>query len=273
MARAKSELPEVAIKFLGTAGARFVVARQLRSSAGTWIKIGLTEIMLDPGPGTLVRCWSARPKLDPSRLEAVVLTHHHLDHANDVNVIVEAMTDGGHRRRGMLLAPAEAYEGDSPLCRYVTEFPAVADRLVEGGQWEVGQGRVRVACRMKHGVETYGLIFDCGGLQVGFVADTYYFDGLGEAFAGCDVLVLNVVLFEDRGPDVMHLNPSSAARVIEAVKPRLAVITHFGMNMLRNKPWLIAQDMSERLGVEVRAASDGMLLDLTELGAAVASSG
>ena len=59
------------IKFLGTAGARFVVARQLRSSAGIFLKFQSKNIILDPGPGTLARCASSRPSIDASELDAV----------------------------------------------------------------------------------------------------------------------------------------------------------------------------------------------------------
>ena len=80
------------IKFLGTAGARFVMIRQLRASVGLWLKSGSTHVLIDPGPGCLVRCSSVRPKLDPTGLNAIILTHRHLDHANDINVMIEAMT-------------------------------------------------------------------------------------------------------------------------------------------------------------------------------------
>jgi ribonuclease BN (tRNA processing enzyme) len=42
------------VLFLGTAEGRFVVARQLRASAGTLIKIEKSYLLLDPGPETLV---------------------------------------------------------------------------------------------------------------------------------------------------------------------------------------------------------------------------
>ncbi|HAP31749.1 MAG TPA: hypothetical protein DCQ14_01645 [Firmicutes bacterium] len=41
------------IKFLGTAGARFVVSRQLRASGGIWFALGGEQILVDPGPGSL----------------------------------------------------------------------------------------------------------------------------------------------------------------------------------------------------------------------------
>jgi len=265
MMRSSKGYPDRFLKFLGTAGARFVVARQLRASGGIWVRMGGRSVLLDPGPGSLVRCWASRPKLDPTKLDAIVLTHHHLDHANDANVLVEAMTDGGTRRAGLLLAPRAAYEEDSPLCRYVLRFPARRETLTLASVHEIGELRIRTAAALHHGVEAYGLIFEDAHARVGFIADTYYHDNLGTAFGGCDLLVVNVVLFSDHGPGVPHLNPASAARVIAQAAPRLAIITHFGMNMLRNKPWEIAERMSQEIGIRVQAASDGMTLDLDDL--------
>src|SRR5512136_2058093 len=100
------------IKFLGTAGARFVMIRQLRSSGGLWINCEGTNVLIDPGPGSLVRCAQSRPKFDPARLDAIILTHRHLDHSGDINVMIEAMTEGGFKKKGFVFCPADALEGD-----------------------------------------------------------------------------------------------------------------------------------------------------------------
>ncbi|MCX5703449.1 MAG: hypothetical protein NT066_03040, partial [Candidatus Omnitrophica bacterium] len=55
------------IKFLGTAGARFVMINQLRASGGIWVSCKGTNVLIDPGPGSIVRCAASRPKLDPSK--------------------------------------------------------------------------------------------------------------------------------------------------------------------------------------------------------------
>ena len=93
----------ISIRFLGTGGARFVVARQIRASGGIWLRFGETQIHVDPGPGALVRALSAVPPCEPPQLDAIVLSHKHLDHSGDVNVMIEAMCQGGWKRRGALL--------------------------------------------------------------------------------------------------------------------------------------------------------------------------
>ncbi|MCJ7498036.1 MAG: MBL fold metallo-hydrolase, partial [candidate division Zixibacteria bacterium] len=106
------------IKFLGTAGARIVVAKQLRASGGIWLSLENKNFLVDPGPGTLVKCHSSKPKLDPSKLDAIILTHRHIDHSNDVNIMIEAMTEGGFKRRGMLFCPADALNDDPVVLKY-----------------------------------------------------------------------------------------------------------------------------------------------------------
>ncbi|MCD6321179.1 MBL fold metallo-hydrolase [Candidatus Bipolaricaulota bacterium] len=251
------------VKFLGTAGARFVVAKQLRYSAGTWIELDGTQILLDPGPGTLLRARRSRPPLEPEKLTAIVLTHKHLDHSTDVNIMLEAMA-GGRGRRGILLAPWDALEGEDPVVlKYVRRYPQEIITLSEGGIHHVGNLELR-AVKHRHGqVETYGVILSGEEGRLGFVVDTAYFPELGELYAGCDLLVLNVVRREV-SPGIDHLSLPEAARVIAMAKPRLAVLTHFGMTMLRADPRSQAERLSRELGVKVLAAADGMTLPAAE---------
>ena len=76
---------------MGTAGARFMVAKQVAASGGLFLEDNGTSISLDPGPGAIVGY--ARSGVDLTTLDAIVLSHRHLDHTGDVNVMVEAMTD------------------------------------------------------------------------------------------------------------------------------------------------------------------------------------
>ena len=86
------------ITFLGTGGARFAVTTQVLASGGLWLNLNDTEILLDPGPGSMVQ--STKQKLRTDKLSAIILSHHHLGHSADINVMGEAMTKGGFKRHG-----------------------------------------------------------------------------------------------------------------------------------------------------------------------------
>ncbi len=235
------------------------VAKQLRASGGFWAILGGTRVHIDPGPGALVHCHAKALSLDPTTLDAIVLTHKHLDHAGDINAMIEAMTEGGTKPRGSVLAPRDAYEDDPVIFRYVRSYAAKTEVLVEGGAYQVGSIRIETPLRLKHPVETYGLRLVGPGLTVSMIACTGYFPALEEAYAG-DVLILNVVFLPRR--DDSHLCLEDAQRLIGAIRPRLAILTHFGMTMVRGKPWELAEQVSQATGIKTLAARDHQRLNL-----------
>ena len=112
--------PGDTITFLGTAGARFMVTKQLTASGGLWLNLSGTEILVDPGPGSIIQ--STKRKLSAEKLSAIILSHRHLDHSADINIMVEAMTQGGFNRRGWLFAPADALETDPVIFSYLRNY-------------------------------------------------------------------------------------------------------------------------------------------------------
>ena len=117
-----------------------------------------------------------------------------------------------------------------------------------------------------HPVETYGLLFDLPYGKIGFIVDTAFFSGLVESYRGADLLVLNLMLFDPPPrPGIQHLDVAGARRLIEGIKPRVTIITHFGMTLLKRNPHLVAQQLQEETGYKVIAARDGMTLDLASL--------
>lgn len=252
------------IKFLGTAGARFVVSRQLRASGGLWLSVGGEKILIDPGPGSLVRCLSSRPRLDPFTLNGVILTHRHLDHANDINVIIEAMTDGGRKKKGFLYAPRDVFAPPDPVVQvYARAFLETIDYLEEGKSIVHPAFTLNTPVRHCHPVETYGLRFSLPYGNLSLIADTRYFPGLPDYYRGSDILIINVVMFHEYvDARIFHLHFKKAAEIIESIRPKVAVLTHFGTTMLQQKPYLLARDLEQKLGLQVIAAGDGMTLEL-----------
>ncbi len=250
------------IKFLGTAGARFVVMKQLRASGGIWVTMDGIHVLIDPGPGALLRCLSSKPKLDPQDLEGIILTHRHLDHSNDINIMIEAMTNGGFKKKGVVFAPRDALEGDPVILKYAREQVDHIEILKEKGCYQLGNITFETSMRLKHGVETYGLNLKGKNHTISLITDTDYFPDVASFFTG-EILIINVVMMEDWNT-IEHLCLNEAELIIKENKPRLAILTHFGMSMVKAKPWEIAERLTKKLGIQVIAARDGMQVDVDQ---------
>jgi ribonuclease BN (tRNA processing enzyme) len=256
------------ITFLGTGGARFMIISQLLASGGIWLDLDGTEVLLDPGPGSIVQ--ATKRKLKPEKLSAIILSHRHLDHAADVNIMAEAMTQGGFKQHGWLFAPADALETEPVILSYLRNYLEGVEVLEEGKSYSVGNISFTTPVRHIHPVETYGMLFTAAGHTFSYIADSRYFDGLCQHYGG-ELLIINTVFLEPRPPAENPLTPTDhisipdAEHIIRKLKPKAAILSHFGMSVWRAKPWEIAERLSHQTGVRVIAARDGMRFDLAEL--------
>jgi ribonuclease BN (tRNA processing enzyme) len=177
--------------------------------------------------------------------------------------MVEAMTQGGFNRRGWLFAPADALETDPVIFSYLRNYLEGIKVLKEGKSYTVGNISFTTPIRHIHPVETYGMLFTTAGHTFSYIADSRYFDGLCHSY-GSDLLIINVVLLEAR-EHIDHLSLLDAEHIITELKPKVAILTHFGMTMWQKKPWEIAQRISQQTGVRTLAARDGMRFDVSQL--------
>jgi phosphoribosyl 1,2-cyclic phosphodiesterase len=240
---------------MGTAGARTMVGRQLAASGGIYIEQGDTRICIDPGPGAIVQY--AKRKVDLMSLDAVVISHRHIDHSADANAMVDAMTKGGYRRHGVLFCPRDGLDDDPLLLHYLRPFLEQVIALQPETTYEVKRMSFSTIPRHVHQVETFGFRF---GEKLGVVTDSLFCDGIAEQHRA-EVMIINTVLMKCRS-DVQHLCVADAERIIREAKPRLAILTHFGTTVWRAHPWDLAAEMSQRVGSQVRAARDGMTIDV-----------
>ena len=107
------------------------------------------------------------------------------------------------------------------------------------------------------------MLFRAAGHTFAYVADSRYFDGLCHSYDS-ELLIINVVFLEAKH-QIDHLSVPDAKHIITELKPKVAILTHFGMTMWHAKPWKIAQRLSQETGVRVLAARDGMRFDLSQL--------
>ena len=247
------------VYLLGTAGARYVVAKQLRASAGTVLEEDGEFLLIDPGPGTIVHL--AKHKIPVEKIRNILVSHKHLDHSADLNVVVDAITEGTFKKRGKLFIPKEAWD-EGVLLSYLREALAETIFLADKEDYQTSKFSFRTTKKLYHSAETYGFIFKLkNGKRLGFLVDTAFFEELITEFQGVNYLIVNVVRYEPK-EGVLHLSVQDVRRLLLNLRPELTVITHFGMTMLRANPFKVAKELSSELNLKVLAAYDGLRLSL-----------
>jgi phosphoribosyl 1,2-cyclic phosphodiesterase len=242
------------IVFLGTGGARYVIARQLRATGGMLFRVGGKNILVDPGPESYYRFLTYMPEFDPAKIDAIVLSHKHIDHSADINVYLDVMTQGGNRKNGILIAPADAFGEEGVVYKYLLQFLNEVVVIEPGKELTLGGLRMLFPTRHDHRVDTYGFKLSYGDYSVSYITDTKYFPGLISAYRA-DILIMNLIKLQPS--EIDHLSVPECEELITGIRPKVAIITHFGMTIIREGPWKIARQLQERTGVTVLAAEDG----------------
>ena len=248
------------LRFLGTAGGRVLVFRQLRASGGLWLESDGTNVLIDPGPGSLIRVLDN--DLNPRKLDAIILTHKHLDHTADVNVMIEAISEGGLSPKGTLLAPGDCFDNDPVVLKYNRGYLDNFIRVSEGLKHEINNLTFEFPIKHDHGVETYGLKITNEDFKLSHIVDTKYFDELIPAYSCCDILMMNMVFSKPR--DYLHLSVPDVVKLINEIRPELAIVTHFGYKLWQDNIEKHVEKISEDTGIQTIAATDGLILDLEQ---------
>jgi len=243
------------ITFLGTGGGRFVILTQRRYSGGIWLEFNEVSIILDPGPGALIR--ALQFKKNPNKLDAILVSHNHLDHYNDAEVLIEAMTHGANRKKGILVTTKETLN-------YISEYHKNVVKAVltpmPKEKFMVSSVNIEALPTFKHSNGIGFKFFTKEGI-VTYTADTAFSENLLKSYKGSKILILNTIFPHDREIDT-HLNTKMAIKIIQETKPKIAIITHFGMQMLNANPDREAKIIEKETKIRTIAAKDGMTITL-----------
>jgi ribonuclease BN (tRNA processing enzyme) len=189
------------------------------SCSGYLLRAGGTVVWLDAGPGTLA---NLQKHVALTELDAVVVSHEHVDHWSDL-------------------------EHAAVACHYIIERPALPlyceidlpSRMRVGAAkdalaWErIGpESRVTVGAmtftfsRTDHPVDTLAVRVEGGGRSLGYSADSgpgWGLEGLG---TGLDLAVCEATYLSDREGSLSHLSGRQAGSSARAAGVKRLVLTH-----------------------------------------------
>jgi len=250
---------ESKILFLGT-GSGNVANQQIRGSGGIIIISDGYQFLLDPGPGALVRARQIGVNMQATT--AVLVSHAHIHHCNDVNVILQAMSYGGIDPKGILIANKTFAEGDENTPPQLLPFHkrCVERTIIPNSGQKIGIEHLEVhALKTIHSdPDALGFKLFTPGFVLTYTGDTGYTKEIAEQYKHSDIIIINMPYVDKKDPN--NMNRSDVVKLINQIKPRLAILTHFGTKVLKDDPLQIARDIQIETEVQTIAAKDGLLI-------------
>lgn len=250
------------IIFLGTGGGRYCMASQARATGGFRLELDNINFHIDPGPGALVRAKEFNVNVKDT--DVILLSHVHLDHSNDCNALIDAMTEGAKNQRGILIGSVSSikgYENDSPIVMKIFLKALENVIVMKPGDSTTLKNVTISATPTKHSDPTCVGFRIEGSKTISYVSDTEYFPGLEKYHKNADVMIINTLRpANDEWP--MHMSVGGAVKLIKAAEPKLCILQHFGMKVIDAGPTKQAINAGKETGMDVIAAEDGMEIDL-----------
>lgn len=260
-----------------------------RNSSGylVWVK-GKSRIIIDAGAGTSVAFGEAKGKFED--LQAILLTHLHVDHAQDLPAFVKGsfftprnrdlviMGPAGNRRMPATTEFIKRLFGKNGAFPYLNDYIDVTlqnDFHVIPANMPLTQGKITKkllgndlevsATAVHHGpIAAVAWRIDVEGCSLVFSGDmSNDFDVLNDFAADADLLIVSTAVPEHAGMAAknLHMTPSEIAKIAKQAKVKKLLLSHFMTRTLSNQK-AIFSTLSRQFSGSVVLAEDGMKVEL-----------
>lgn len=256
--------PQHKLIFLGTGT---ILPHPERGQAGFLLESQGERFLFDCGSGTETRL--ARAGIDPTSIDHIILSHHHIDHDSGVMPLIKGLWLAG-KKKVTIHGPAGTTEWWLKLLEvwpYMKDkIEVVVEELEPGRQCAISQLFVTPE-EMLHSIPALGYRVDFpeGGSLV-YSGDTEPCEGLRQLLAGgAKVLVMECALPESLEV-TNHTTPATLARFLESMAAlwscgaslKTLILTHFYPQNLGREQEIRAILEGAAPEVELVFASDGM---------------
>jgi phosphoribosyl 1,2-cyclic phosphodiesterase len=253
------------LTFLGTGGGRYATIYQTRSTGGLLLETSGKRMHIDPGPGALTNM--SRMCIDPTRTDAIFISHCHPDHYSDSEVLIEGMCKGGVSKRGMLIGSVSVIDGFEGLGPRLTpyHFNMVEKHITArpGDSFNVCGIRTDIIPSAHSDVTAVGFKFHTDDGIISYVCDTELRDNVVNEVKGSRVLILPITR-QTKARIRCHLCTDDAIEFAKAVRPELILFNHMGVRVIQDGPEKEAAYVQKATGVRTIAADDLMKITIAK---------
>ena len=216
-------------------GSGTAVPHRQRSSSGFWLETGNHTLLLDCSASAVHRM--AQENLDWANLDAVWISHFHLDHVGGVAPFLFGTRNAPETRNRTkplkifgakgLRKLLDNFDRANDYKLFNQPFPLEIVEVEPLEKFDITPDAKAVALDTPHTDESLALhLRAADGKTLVYTSDTGFDITLGTFARSVDLLVMECSFFREKQVET-HLELAEAIHLIRYAAPKLAVLTHF----------------------------------------------
>lgn len=242
------------------AGSSSAVPRPGRANSGYLLRSGACALAIDFGTGVFARL---REQIEPTRLDALVISHMHADHFFDIVPLRYALRYEMQRHEPLpIYLPPGGIDVVQTIGSPLKETADFYDGVFELREYSIDRPLELAGCTVHfaptvHYVPAYAMRVETSGVVLGYSADTAPCQAVADLVRDADLFLCEAALGShgkengDRG----HLNAMEAGELAQRARAKHLVLTHYSA---KAHPHALRDAAAQTYSGEISVADDGM---------------
>jgi len=219
-----------------------------RVQSGALVETQSQRVLVDIGSGVLHRL--AQIDFNFTSLDAVFITHFHVDHCSDFMTLLQTLWMSGFDKALSVYGPPMIEDWLQALRD--SAFPYLAAKI-ELRVHPLSIGETVVSGDLKvtntetlHGtMDTRALRIEDDDSVALFSSDTAPSQRVIDLARGADILIHECNWLDGPHPEGVHTSPGELARIVQEVAPRLLALTHVSPEVVADRDSVLQQISAE----------------------------